>query len=201
MRKLAILMTLVLAMSTAALANPIFEARGAEASNALYQERSSAACPDEVSEDVCIKPIRLELVVQTWVDPDSDGDGILTLESTETLSSNRGQVTAAVTSPEKKPKFKAGAELSKISSMHVGDLDGDGYGDIALSIRQEELNNKNSYRVTATSLEDWRLPARVEPMNKAELIEAMASESGLSKADAKRCLEDVTGEIILGEDR
>jgi nucleoid DNA-binding protein len=33
------------------------------------------------------------------------------------------------------------------------------------------------------------IPATVAAMNKAELIEAMASESGLSKADAKRALE------------
>lgn len=36
------------------------------------------------------------------------------------------------------------------------------------------------------------LPGSVLAMNKAELIEAMASESGLSKADAKRALEGFT---------
>ena len=36
------------------------------------------------------------------------------------------------------------------------------------------------------------LPGTALAMNKAELIEAMASESGLSKADAKRTLDAVT---------
>jgi DNA-binding protein HU-beta len=37
------------------------------------------------------------------------------------------------------------------------------------------------------------LSGRALAMNKAELIEAMASESGLSKADAKRTVNGITG--------
>jgi nucleoid DNA-binding protein len=37
------------------------------------------------------------------------------------------------------------------------------------------------------------LPGSAAAMNKAELIEAMASESGLSKADAKRALDSIVG--------
>lgn len=192
MKKLAILMTLILASSTAALANPVFQDRGAEASNALYQGVGSGDCDDA---DRCVRPGKVELRVQTWIDSDSDGDGIsdgIALDDSETLSTNKGQIISAVTAEKKKPKFKAGAELSKkVNSMYVGDLDGDGYGDIAISIRQEQQNNKDSYRVAAAFPKDWTLPAKVEPMNKAELIEAMASASGLSKADSKKALDGI----------
>ncbi|WEL23489.1 HU family DNA-binding protein [Candidatus Nanohalovita haloferacivicina] len=198
MKKLAILLVLLATATGMALANPVYEARGNMQSNALYQGIDSGDCDDA---DRCVRLGKVALTVQTWVDPDSDGDGILDLTDTEVISTNRGQVTAAVTS-EKRPKFKAGAELSKnVNSMYVGDLDGDGFGDVAVGIRKEVQEKKNSYRVSGTSIEDWRLPAKVEAMNKAELIEAIASESGLSKADSKKALDSITGEIILGEDR
>lgn len=202
MKKLAIFMTLTLALSTVALANPVFEDRGAEASNALYQGKAAEGDDRPVRK----KPGRTtyaDITLQTWNDPDSDGDGVLTLEDTETLSSNQGQIVSAVKS--ERPKFKAGAELSKtVNSMYVGDLDGDGLADIAVSIER----NGNTVEVAGTSISkrDARKGFyRTETlMNKAELIEAMASEAGLSKADSKKALEtyiDVTGEIILGEDR
>lgn len=194
MKKLVILMTLALAMSTAALANPIFQDRGSEASNALYQA-GGGDCDDT---DRCVRPGKVALTVLKWVDDDSNGDGIsdgIALDSSETLSTNKGQVISSITS-EKKPKFKAGAELSKTpNSMYVGDLDGDGFGDIAISIRQEETRNKDTYRVTATSTEDWKLPEKVEVLTGGGLIEAMASASPSPEK------VNSLGEIILGEVR
>lgn len=73
--------------------------------------------------------------------------------------------------------------------MYVGNLDGDGYGEVALDIKKEVQEKKNAYRLAGAFPKDWTLPAKVEPMNKAELIEAMANEAGLSKADAKKSLD------------
>lgn len=200
MKKLAIFMTLVLALSTAVLANPIFQDRGNEASNALYQKIGGGDCDDE---DRCVRPGKVALTVQTWIDDDSDGDGIsdgIEMSGSETLATNKGQIASAIKS-ERKPKFKAGAELSKtVNSLDTGDLDGDGFGDIAISAER----TGDTVTVKATSID--KRSARTglyqteNHMNKAELIEAMASHAGLSKADSKKAL-DTVGEIILGEDR
>lgn len=189
MKKLAIIMTLVLALSTAVLANPVFAERGNEASNALYQEKANGGgdCDDQ---DNCIRPGKVALLVQTWTDPDSDGDGIgdLTLQDTELIWTNQGQILSAVKA-DKKPKFKAGAELSKtVNSLDTGDLDGDGFGDIAISVER----SGDTVKVTATSID--KRSARTGAiqtethMNKAELIEALSSQAGLSKADSKKAL-------------
>lgn len=188
MKKLAIFMMLVLAMSTAVLANPVFADRGAEASNPLYQGIGGGDCDDTRA----TTPPGLEKVcTMTWIDSDSDGDGIsdLTLESTELVVTNNGQIISAVKA-EKKPKFKAGAELSKtVNSLNTGDLDGDGFADIAIGAE------RNGETVEITGIEISKRDARKgfyqteTHMNKAELIEAMASKAGLSKADSKKALD------------
>lgn len=266
-------MTLVLAMSTAVLAKPIFEDRGAEASNKLspveccfdynsdldnldeFKMSQGKFSPrlttgsfiqaengndrvvrkkpgrtkygditlergnrcgiggdcDDRENDVkpgkcdaeCPGPNTVELTRQTWnfSDTDSDGDGILALVSSEVISTNQGQVISAIKSEKKTPKFKAGAELSKsVNSMNVGDFDGDGFADIAVGA--VVVDNQLQVTGTEVSKRSARTGAiKTEtPMKKAELIEAMASEAGLSKADSKKAL-DIVGEIILGEDR
>jgi nucleoid DNA-binding protein len=219
MKKIVIFMTLALAMSTAALANPIFEDRGAEASNPFDGELASGhnggvdilgmGAEKLSSAEDTTKPhskYKAEIYVLKFAfnntDADSDGDGIsdLILESTEIVPTNKGQIASAVKS-ERKPKFKAGAELSKtVNSLDTGDLDGDGFADIAISADR----NGDTVKVTASSID--KRSARTglyqteNSMNKAELIEAMASHAGLSKADSKKAL-DTVGEIILGEDR
>lgn len=191
MKRIAILMTLVLTMSTLALANSI-EDRGAEA-NSINENR---CCFDYNTDG------EISLTRQTWTDPDSDGDGVLTLISTETISVNQGQLISAIKSEKKKPKFKAGAELSKsVNSMNVGDLDGDGFADIAISA----VIVDNQLQVTGFGISKRSArtgPIRSEqPMNEEELMEAMALQAGLSKADSKKALDGIRGEIILGEDR
>lgn len=194
MKKLVIFMTLILATSTVALANPIFKDKGAKASNPLNLGIGNGDCNDS---DRCVRPGDISLTVQTWLDPDSDGDGIsdITLQDTEDLTANKGQIASPVKS--ERPKFKAGAELSKTANrMDTGDLDGDGFGDIAVSIERTE---ENTVKVTATSID--KRSARTglyrteNHMNKAELIEAMASHAGLSKADSKKCLDSIVKEL------
>jgi nucleoid DNA-binding protein len=191
MKKLVILVTLVLVASTAALANPVFGDKGAEGNKAVPQTN---CCFDYNTDH------EIELTVQTWnfSDSDSDADGILTLESTEVTSTNQGQIISAIKS-EKKPKFKAGAELSKtVNPMDSGDLDGDGIPDILIGAEivegQLQVAGKEISKRSARTG-----PIKTEtPMNKAELIEAMASTAGLSKADAKKALE---GFIDTGIDK
>lgn len=184
-------MTLILATSTAALAYPIFEDKRAEASYAVSQTN---CCFDYTTDH------EIELTLQTWSfsDSDSDADKILTLESTEVISTNQGQVISAIKSEKKRPKFKAGAELSKtINSMYTGDLDGDEITDFVIGA--EIVDNQ----LQVTGIEISKRSARTgaikteTPMNVVELIDAIASKAGLSKSDA----EKVIGEIILGEDR
>lgn len=184
MKKLVIFMTLALAMSTLALANPVFQDRGAKASNPMYEGTAKDVCPN----DKCIAPEKVALTIQTWTDPDSDGDGVPTLVSTEVVGSNQGQIVSAIKS--ERPKFKAGAELSKtVNSMDTGDLDGDGFADIAIGIER----NGDTFEVTGTEIDKKDIRKGFikteNHMNKAELIEAMASEAGLSKEESAGVLD------------
>ncbi|MFQ3308000.1 MAG: nucleoid DNA-binding protein [Candidatus Nanohaloarchaea archaeon] len=201
MKKIVIFMTLALALSTAVLANPIYQDRGAEASNPLYQEK----CGPETCPENTIRQGKVALAVYTWnfSDSDSDGDGLGDLTETELISTNQGTIVSAVKAEKKDPKFKAGAELSKtVNGLDLGDLDGDGYPDVAIAA--ERKGDTLEIKGTEISKRSARtgLYQKESPMNKAELIEAIASEAGLSKADSKRALEGfIKGELILGEDR
>ena len=195
MEKLAVLMTLALAVSTAVLANPVFQDRGTEASNALYQTVGGGDCDDT---DRCLRPTgEVELVRQTWsYDPDSDGDGLgdLTLESTETLSTSQGQIISSVKSERTKPEFKAGAELSgQVSIANVGDLDGDGFGDIAVGV--EKTESSVAIKGVEISKRDARKGFyRTElSLSRGELVEVVANKSRLSKADSRKALETLIG--------
>jgi len=189
MKKFLLLITLVVVSSTLALGNPIFEDKAAKGTNPLYQERCGIGgdCDDT---DRDVRPGRLELIEQTWgFDPDSDGDGILTLEETNTVLVTQGEVVSAVKS-ERKPKFKAGAELSKtVNSADLGDLDGDGLADVVVSID----SSSDSLKLTGDSIS--KRSARTgfyrtsDSMSKPELVEAIASKSGLYKADSKKILD------------
>lgn len=139
MKKLAILMTLILASSTAVLANPFFEDKGAEASNALYQTN---CCFDYTTDH------KVELTLQTWSfsDFDSDADGIADIVIGAEIVDNQLQITST--------------DVSKRSA------------------RTDPIRTE-------------------EPMNKAELIEAIASIEKISRTDA----EEVLGEILLEEGR
>ena len=191
MKKLAIILTLALAMSTAVLANPVFADRGAEASHPLTQTN----CCFDYNNDG-----EIELILQTWnfSDADSDADGVLTLVSTEVITSNQGQIISAIKSEKEKPKFKAGAELSKsVNALKLGDFDGDGIADILVGAAIVD----NQLQVTGTEIS--KRSARTGPirntelLDRGELIEALASEAGLSKAER----DDVVGEILLEEGR
>ena len=205
MKKLVILMALALAMSTAALANPVFQDRGAEASNPFNEEKANGGgdCDDT---ERCIRPGEVKLTVQTWnfSDTDSDGDGLLTLKSTEVIDTNQGQIVSALKS--ERPKFKAGAELSKTARdndpttpkllclcsydyLGIGDLDGDGFGDVMIA------TDRNEETLTVAGTEISKRDARKgfikteNSMNKAELIEAMASHTGLRKEETAGVLD------------
>lgn len=223
MKKLAILMTLTLAMSTLAFANPIFQDRGAKASNPFEGEVAPGhnggvdilgmGAEKLTSAEDTTKPhskYKAEIYVLKFsfnnTDADSDGDGIidLILESTEIAPTNKGEIASAIKS--ERPKFKAGAELSKTARdneptspkilcgcswdlLETGDLDGDGFADVMIAADR----NEESLTVAGTSID--KRSARTglykteNHMNKAELIEAMASHAGLSKADSKKALD------------
>lgn len=86
--------------------------------------------------------------------------------------------------------------------VYVGDLDADGLSDLAVEYDSTNVHNwtvsndtfakatANTTQVGATRIIFVQVEgADQQSMNKAELIEAMASHAGLSKADSKKALE------------